>query len=229
MQKISMLAKEHDLFLIEDCAEAIGSIYNGKKVGSFGDVSCFSFFGNKTMTTGEGGMLLTNSKDLYEKAANIKNQGVSDSKEYWHNRIGYNFRMTNIQAAIGLAQLTIVEKNLEDKAKLFSLYKNGLADLPVKMLDSVGNAKNSFWMCCLLVESEELRDSLREFLKNKGIETRPTFYTCHTMGLFDFVGSFPNAEFLSVRGINLPSFPDLTTVEIDYIINSIKEFYDLNG
>ena len=225
MDKLRKIADEHHIYLIEDCAEAIGSEFNGKKVGSFGDVSCFSFFGNKNITTGEGGMVLTNDEDIYKRAANLKTQGISYEKEYWHDRIGYNFRMTNIQAAIGIAQLAIIEKNLTDKEKVFACYKEGLADLPIKMLDRIGNVVNTYWMCCIQVENEEIRDALRNYLEEKGIETRPTFYVCHTFDFYRCDIHCPNAEYLSVRGINLPSYPDLTKEEINYVINSIRSFF----
>ncbi|EFG9803382.1 GDP-perosamine synthase RfbE/PerA, partial [Escherichia coli] len=105
MEQIVELAKSRNLFVIEDCAEAFGSKYKGKYVGTFGDISTFSFFGNKTITTGEGGMVVTNDKTLYDRCLHFKGQGLAVHRQYWHDVIGYNYRMTNICAAIGLAQL----------------------------------------------------------------------------------------------------------------------------
>jgi len=229
MDRLREIADKHSLYLIEDCAEAIGSEYKGHKVGSFGDVACFSFFGNKNITTGEGGMVLTNNEEIYKRAANLKTQGISYTKEYWHDYIGYNFRMTNIQAAIGVAQLTMIDKNIKDKAIVFEKYKEGLSGLPISMLDRVGEVKNTYWMCCIQVEDEKVRDDLRKYLDLKGIETRPTFYSCHNLGLFGYNSEYPNADYLSVRGINLPSYPDLTDEQIDYICNSIREYYESNN
>ena len=118
MDKIMSIAKKYNLFVIEDCAEAIGSEYKGKKVGSFGDVACFSFFGNKTITCGEGGMVLTNSNYLYERLTHLKGQGLAKYREYWHDVIGFNYRMTNIQAAIGLAQFEQIESFIDKKIQI---------------------------------------------------------------------------------------------------------------
>lgn len=226
MDELTKICREYNLFLIEDCAEAIGSEYKGAKVGSFGDISCFSFFGNKTITTGEGGMLLTNDIALYERAARIKDQGNAKYRMYWSDIIGYNFRMTNIQAAIGCAQLENVDFYINKKIELGSKYKEGLVGLPLKTLDAIGDIKHTYWMCCILLEDADLRDSLRDFLSERGIETRPTFYPVHTMPMYSSkYQRHPNAEYLAYRGINLPSFPSISDEEVNYIIESIKAFY----
>ena len=117
MDQISKIAKKR-LYLVEDCAEALGSKYNGKFVSYFGDISVFSFFGNKTITTGEGGMLVTNKKDLFNKAKSLRDHGMDEKKKYWHNDVGFNYRMTNMQAAIGLAQLENVNDIIKEKFRL---------------------------------------------------------------------------------------------------------------
>ena len=122
MDKITEIARKHNLLIIEDCAEAIGTKYKGQCVGSFGDISCFSFFGNKTITTGEGGMVVSNNFELFDRAASLKTQGVSKVKEYWHDVAGYNFRMTNIEAAIGLAQLEQADKFINKKRQIAQWY-----------------------------------------------------------------------------------------------------------
>jgi perosamine synthetase len=117
MDALMEICKKHDLFLIEDCAEAIGTLYKGKHVGTFGDISTFSFFGNKTITTGEGGMVVTNDETLHDRSLHFKGQGLAKHRQYWHDVIGYNYRMTNICAAIGLAQLEQIEQVLIEKKK----------------------------------------------------------------------------------------------------------------
>lgn len=227
MDELVKICKEHDLFLIEDCAEAIGSEYNGRKVGSFGDIACFSFFGNKTITTGEGGMVLTNDIALYERAMRIKDQGNAKYRMYWSDIIGYNFRMTNIQAAIGCAQLDNIERFIDKKIQIGSKYRDGLKNLPLKTLEPIGNVKHTYWMCNILLEDANLRDKLRDYLSNKGIETRPTFYPVHTMPMYSTkYQKHANAEYISYRGINLPSFPELKDEEIEYVINSVKAFFE---
>ena len=230
MDELVAICKEHDLFLIEDCAEAIGSEYKGKKVGSFGDMACFSFFGNKTITTGEGGMVLTNDIALHERAARIKDQGNAKYRMYWSDIIGYNFRMTNIQAAIGCAQLENVDKFVERKIEIGRKYHEGLKGLPLTSLEPVGDVKHTYWMCCAMVDDADLRDELRNFLEEKGIETRPTFYPVHTMPMYSYkYQKHVNAEYIAYRGINLPSFPAITDEEICYVIDSIKDFFGTLG
>ena len=227
MDTIMDIAKKHRLFVIEDCAEAIGSEYKGRKVGSFGDIAAFSFFGNKTITCGEGGMILTNDKTLYERAVHIKGQGLAAHREYWHDVIGYNYRMTNIAAAIGLAQLEQIDRFIARKAEIAEIYKIRLSGLPVQVHKAVGDVKHTYWMVSVVCDRIEDRDSLREHLKEKGIETRPTFYPVHTMPMYS--GKYqrlPAAEKLGWSGINLPSFPGLTDEEVNYVCDMIREYFD---
>lgn len=226
MDSIMKIAQENNLFVIEDCAEAIGSEYKGKKIGSFGDVACFSFFGNKTITCGEGGMVLTNSDYLYERLCHFKGQGLARYREYWHDTMGYNYRMTNIQAAIGLAQFEQVETFIQRKQNVSKWYKEKLRGLPIVFHDAVGDVKHTWWMCSILVASESERENLRNYLKEQGIETRPTFYPIHTMPVYaQKYERHPVAEDIALRGINLPSYPTLEEHDIDYICKKIGEFY----
>lgn len=227
MDKIMKIAKEHNLYVIEDCAEAIGSEYKGIKVGSFGDVACFSFFGNKTITCGEGGMVLTNSDYLHERILKIKGQGLAKYREYWHDTLGFNFRMTNIQAAIGLAQFEQVDKFIEKKRQISDWYKKYLKGLPVEFHNEVGNVKHTYWMNSILVENTNLRQELRDYMKEQGIETRPTFYPIHTMPIYsNKYEKHPIAENVALRGINLPSYPALEEKDVENICDVIKGFYN---
>lgn len=228
MDALCAICKKNNIFLIEDCAEAIGSQYHGKMIGSFGDISCFSFFGNKTITCGEGGMVVTNDDDLYIKSANLKNQGLSPIREYWHDVVGYNYRMTNIQAAIGLAQFEHIEPIIKDKIDNANWYMEELEDLPVIFhKPSEEDMVHTYWMCSILCEDMSTRDGLRAYLKENGVETRPTFNTIHTMPMYlDSNGqSFPIAESLAERGMNLPSYPQLTRKDIHTICSFIHEYF----
>lgn len=226
MDSLKALCDKYNLYLIEDCAEAIGSEYRGIKVGNFGNVSCFSFFGNKTITTGEGGMVLTNSDSLYRIGSRLKNQGLADGYEYWHNMLGYNFRMTNICAAIGVAQLEKIEDFICKKRKIALLYKEKLNGLPLSVHDEEENAFHTYWMNSILVSSENERKELGLYLENNGIETRPTFYPAHMMPMYLQAERYPVAEKIGLRGMNLPSFPGLSESEIVYICGCIAKFFE---
>ena len=227
MNSIMRIANENSIYLIEDCAESIGSEYEGNKVGSFGHVSFFSFFGNKTMTTGEGGMVLTNDATLYKRCCHFKAQGVSSTREYWHDVVGYNYRMTNIQAAIGLAQLERIEEKVTKKEQIGNWYAKYLKDTPLVFHSPQSNVRHTYWMCSVLARNEDERFALRNYLNDYGVETRPTFPTVHKMPMYNVEEMFPIAEDLSTRGINLPSYPALEEQDIINITNIIREFYKL--
>lgn len=226
MEAIMKIAKENNLFVIEDCAEAIGSKYKGKHVGTFGDVATFSFFGNKTITCGEGGMVVTNDATIYDRLVHFKGQGLAKYREYWHDTIGFNYRMTNIQAAIGLAQLEQVETFLAKKQQIAKWYQEGLKNVPLEFHKETEDVSHSYWMCSILVKKPQIRDELREYMKESGIETRPTFYPVHTMPMYaKKYQQNKVAEDLASRGINLPSYPGLEKSDIDFICKSIEGFY----
>ncbi|WP_372763565.1 DegT/DnrJ/EryC1/StrS family aminotransferase [Litorivivens sp.] len=222
MDAIAQFCHEHDLFHVEDAAEAFGSLYKGQKVGSFGDVASFSFYGNKTITTGEGGMLTSNNAELIARAAYIKNQGVSLTREYWHDEIGFNFRMTNICAAIGLAQLENADSILQQKRVIADWYRENLTGAPLAFQAVQDDVQSSYWMVSVLAEDAEHRSRIRKRLKESSVETRPVFHPAHTMPVFHTEQSFPVAEDLASRGINLPSYPALTREQIRYICDLIR-------
>jgi len=226
MDLLVEIAKMNDLFIVEDCAEAFGSYYKGRHVGSFGDIATYSFFGNKTITTGEGGMVVTNDETLFDRTVHFKGQGLAKHRQYWHDVIGYNYRMTNICAAIGLAQLERADEFLEKKRAIHGWYKQGIEGVPITFLGEVGNVQNSFWMCSVLVEDPSRRDPLRNFLEKNGIETRPVFYPVHTMPMYsDRFQRHPVSESIGWRGLNLPSWPDLPQKDVSEICNLINRFY----
>lgn len=228
MGAIMKIAKEFRLFVVEDCAEAFGTLYQGRHVGTFGDISTFSFFGNKTITTGEGGMVVSPDKTLIERARHLKGQGLAAHREYWHDVVGYNYRMTNIQAALGLAQLERADEFVRRKREIAELYSKFLEGVPVKLHRETPGTTHSFWMISLLVERAELRDPLRQHLAAAGIETRPVFYPVHTMPMHSKnFRRHPVAEDLAWRGVNLPSWPGLLDEQVKEISSSIKRFFSM--
>ena len=228
MDALMAIARQHRIFVIEDCAEAFGTTYKGKHVGTFGDISTFSFFGNKTITTGEGGMVVTNDKTLATRAKHYKGQGLAEHREYWHDVVGYNYRMTNIAAAIGLAQLENVDDIIERKRNLAKRYGEVLRGLPVELHQEQLDTFHSFWMVSILVAAPEHRDPLREQLRKDGIETRPVFFPVHTMPMYaKTYRRHPVAEDIAWRGINLPSWPDMSNEDVDAVATSIKSYFKM--
>ena len=226
MDAIMAIAKEHRLFVIEDCAEAFGTLYKGRHVGTFGDISTFSFFGNKTITTGEGGMVVSSNKTLIERARHLKGQGLATHREYWHDVVGYNYRMTNIQAAIGLAQLERGDEFVSRKREIAALYVELLKETPVEIHREAPNTYHSYWMISILVKHADLRDPLRKHLADADIETRPLFFPVHTMPMHSRnYRRHPVAEDLAWRGINLPSYPSLSDQQVTTICDEIRGFY----
>lgn len=220
------IADKHRLFLVEDCAEAFGTLHGNRHAGTYGDISTFSFFGNKTITTGEGGMVVTDDKTLDERARHFKGQGLAAHREYWHDVIGYNYRMTNIEAAIGLAQLERADHFLEQKQRVAARYAMTCAGLPLEFHAEQTGTRHSHWMISALVQRADQREPLRQALAAAGIETRPLFYPVHTMPMYaSQFRRHPVAEDLAWRGINLPSFPGLSDAQIDWIAGVIRGFF----
>lgn len=226
MEAIMAIARKHKLHVIEDCAEAIGTRDNGRLVGTFGDVASFSFFGNKTITTGEGGMVTTGNADLADRISRLKGQGLARDREYWHDLVGYNYRMTNICAAIGSAQMDALAEVIELKQRLAGWYRDALADLPVAIHGVKPGSFNSYWMVSILTDEAGDRDPLRAALKAGGVETRPLFWPMHQMDIYARPGeSYPRAENLASRGMNLPSYPDLSRDDVGEICSVIAAYY----
>jgi perosamine synthetase len=223
MNALVALAREHGVFLVEDCAEAFGATYDGKHVGTFGDIATFSFYGNKTITTGEGGMVTTDDDMLAERIRRLKGQGLAPYREYWHDIVGYNYRMTNIAAAIGLAQLENAPMFLDRKRKIAERYRALLTGTPLEFQHVAPNVVHSWWMVSVLAPTAHDRDVIRSELARHGIETRPTFYPVHTMPMYSQrYERHRIAESLGLRGINLPSYPALTDSQIEEISEHLR-------
>lgn len=229
MDALIALADKHGLMVVEDCAEALGTRWRNRHVGTFGNVATFSFFGNKTITTGEGGMVVTNDPALADLIKRLKGQGLAADREYFHDIIGYNYRMTNICAAIGCAQMERLPATLEKKRALAGWYAEDLAGLPVNIHGEAENAFSSYWMVSAIVDDANDRLPLREELKAAGVETRPLFVPVHTMPMYatggDANGSFRVAHDLSARGINLPSYPALQRDDVKVISGVVRKFF----
>lgn len=226
MDKIMKIARKHNIYVIEDAAEAHGAEYKGKKVGSIGDIGCFSFFGNKIITTGEGGMCITNDKELAERMRFLKDHGMSKEKRYWHPEIGFNYRLTNIQAAIGLAQLENIDKIITKKRKNARLYNSLLKNVKGMTLPPEKKwAKNVYWMYSILIEDKFKisRNNLIKKLEKNNIGSRPFFFPINQMPPYKTNVKYHCSEELSKKGINLPSSVNLRRCDIERIVKIIKQ------
>ncbi|MCY7397910.1 MAG: DegT/DnrJ/EryC1/StrS family aminotransferase [Sphingomonas bacterium] len=214
MPALVALAQEHGLQIVEDCAEALGSTLNGNHVGAFGDVGTFSFFGNKTVTTGEGGMVVAKDAALAARMRKVKGQGQSLERRYWHDELGFNYRMTNVCAAIGVAQMERIEAILERKRQIAALYRAELRDGGVEFQRPLEGVASSDWLVSLLLPLGADRESVMQRLAYKGVDSRPVFYCAHHMPMYRTGGSHPVAENIAARGISLPSYPALTDEQV---------------
>lgn len=227
MIQIMKIAREHKLFVVEDAAPAIGATVQGQKVGSFGDFAAFSFQGAKLTVTGEGGMLVTNNKDLYNKVYSLWDQGRDLSKTFWINETGWKYKMSNVQAAIGLGQLQRVEELIHAKRRIFSWYHDRLKDVKgVRLCYEPENSRSIYWMSSLQVlpGSKLTRDQLREELKKRNVDTRPVFPAISQYPIW----KKPQAtqavsKEIGDTAINLPSGVCLKEDQIDYICKMIRE------
>ena len=231
MDEIMKIAKSNNLLVIEDAAEGHGAEYKGRKVGGIGDIGCFSFYANKIITTGEGGMLVTNNKEFAKKAKMLCNLAFSDIDRYRHDYLGFNYRMSNILAALGCSQLSKIESFIEHKKFIGNTYNSLLGDvLGIQTPIEKTWAKNVYWMYGIVLDEQfgMSRDELRKFLSEKGVETRDFFLPMHMQPALQNRGLFkgekyPVSEKLSKGGLYLPSGLTLTKDEILYVVNCIKE------
>jgi perosamine synthetase len=227
MAAVNRIANEHGLWVVEDAAEAHGAEIGGKRVGTLGMCATFSFFGNKIITTGEGGMITTDNDDLASKLRLYRGQGMDPNRRYWFPVVGYNYRMTNIQAAIGLAQLEGIQAAISDRERLAGWYNAALSELTDQIiLPLQANwAKPVYWMYNIFLRDgdERRRDEVMLELDKVAIETRPVFYPMHVLPPYKEASSYPVADLWSQRGINLPTHQDLTKNDVARIANSLKE------
>lgn len=212
MDAICDVAKRHGIRVLEDCAEAHGARFKGKRVGSWGDAATFSFFANKIITTGEGGMVLTSDDALNAQMRVLRDHGMNPKKRYWHDHIGFNYRMTNLQAAIGCAQLERIDEIHAAHTQLEQRYMDALEDLPVTWPTDFEDSERVIWLIALLTEE---RDAAMEACKNLGVDVRPFFYPLSSMPIYkEFMFSSENSHWLAARGMNLPT---VDTVDLDKV------------
>ncbi len=230
MEPVIKLAEKYGLKIIEDAAEALGQTYKGKKCGNLADISIFSFYPNKHITTGEGGMILTNDPGLADKCRSLRNLCFQPKKRFLHEELGHNFRMTNLQAAVGLAQLERIEEFIEIKCSMGKKYTKLLQDISLIQLPAhkTGYAENIYWVYGILLKPEISSDVVMQKLKEKGIGTRPFFIGMHEQPVFHKMGLFsgekyPIAENLAKKGFYIPSGLALTQEQILITSQKIRE------
>jgi perosamine synthetase len=225
MEKIMAIAKKHNLLVIEDAAEAHGARAYGKTVGSWGNCATFSFYGNKNITTGEGGIITTDDPELNARCRYLRDHAMSKEKRYWHTEVGYNYRMTNIQAALGCAQLERVSELMAKKEQLFKWYSARLSEVPGVVLNKTSPwATNSYWLICLEYEgwtTEEKRDEFMKRLRADGVDSRPFFYPMSDMPYLNIAANTPVSHDVYKKGINIPTFFDLTEEQVDFVSAAI--------
>ncbi|HCM37130.1 MAG: DegT/DnrJ/EryC1/StrS aminotransferase [Candidatus Gottesmanbacteria bacterium GW2011_GWB1_43_11] len=233
MPAVVKIAKKYKLQIIEDAAEAIGVHREGKHAGTFGEVGCFSFFADKTITTAEGGLVVTDKAELYERLLYLRNQGRIKSGTFIHPKIGYNLRMTDLQCAVGLAQLSKINQIIIRKKRILSLYQQQLKDIPG--ITFFAPDTTSEWIPFRVGILVNRAHELMEYLQKKSIETRTFFYPLHRQPAFAYLkkqgyakkmadSRFPNSLFGSSHGVCLPTFPALTSTQIHYVCKTIKQF-----
>lgn len=229
MDAVSRIASKYGLPVIEDAAEAHGAQYDGRRVGSLGNAATFSFYANKIITTGEGGMVTTNDGEIAAIARRLRDHAFSPERHFWHEYRGFNYRMTNLQAAVGLAQTERFDALVEARRKNARFYSERLTRVPgLRLPGESAPAKSVCWMYGLLVEEAfgPTRDELRARLASKGIETRTFFIPIHLQPIYfeRFRGKrFPVAEDLCRRGLYLPSGPSLTEADIEFVAEQVAE------
>ena len=230
MDPVSQLAREYELLVIEDAAEAHGAQYKGRLCGGLGDISVFSFYANKLITTGEGGMLLTNREDAAARARSFRNLCFQPSRRFLHEQIGFNYRLTNLQAAIGLGQIERMDGIVRKKRQIAQAYRERLKDIDGLQLPAEASwAKSIYWVYGIVVDEALGVDArlLANRLKARGVETRPFFLGMHQQPVFRNMGlflkdEFPVSERLSRQGLYLPSGLSLRDEDIEYICGAVR-------
>lgn len=238
MDKISEFADKYNLLVIEDAAQALGVEWNGRRCGGMGDVGCFSFFADKTITTGEGGFVATNNPTIHEKIKHLRNQGRIDRGTFIHPEIGYNFRMTDIQASLGLSQLKKFDTIVENKRRIHKLYTELLEDVKSVTVAQPPSEVTSFipFRVVLTVNTENTSEGVMAYMKEQGIEPRTFFYPLHKQPCFKKYmkgdkryenehQTFRNSNYAYDKGICLPSFASMTDEQVEYVCDAIKSYY----
>ena len=229
MDALMLIGEKHGIPVIEDAAEAIGSIYHGKRAGSIGAFGTFSFHGTKTVSTGEGGMIVTNDSELFETLLTLSNHGRSktQTKQFWPDKVGFKYKMSNIQAAIGCAQLERIEELIDRKREIFLYYKNAFKSTELFNLNPEAEGTvNGFWMptICFKPDSGITRQKVQAELIKNDIDARVVFYPLSSLPMFTSPPANVNSYDFNLYAINLPSYHDMTSIDLSRIVSVILNF-----
>jgi perosamine synthetase len=227
MDKLLAIGKRHGIPIIEDAAEAIGSIYHGKHAGSIGTFGTFSFHGTKTLTTGEGGMFVTNDPDLYDHVLSLSNHGrtKNQTKQFWPDMVGFKYKMSNIQAAIGCAQVERIDELTRRKREILSYYRTQLGSLPgISMNPEPAGTINGSWMPTVVFNSESglTRELLQAAFAAENIDARVFFWPLSSLPSFEAVLSNIYAFQIPARAINLPSYHDISEIDLGRVVQTLS-------
>lgn len=223
MDELRTIARDHDLFVLEDAAEAHGARYGDEPVGSLGDAGCFSFYGNKILTMGQGGAITTDDDELADRIRTYRRDGMSTERKYFHHVVGYNYRLTNVQAAIGVGQLERASEIMAAKDRVADAYRDRLGDIDTLRLQAERpRATSANWMIAPVFESRAARERVETALADADVETRPFFHPLHDQPPYrDAHGSFPVATALAERGLILPSGPQLSDDAVERVCSTV--------
>lgn len=228
MDEIKTITQKYNLLVIEDAAEAHGALYKNKIVGTFGQAGCFSFYANKIITSGEGGMIIANSQVLYKKLVKLRAYYFHDKRHFWHEQQAWNLRMSALEAALGLAQLERLDELVDLRRANARYYTENMQDLAefLTFPSEKNNVKSVYWMYGLILKKGN-RDKLMKFLEKEGVETRTYFFPMHWQPIYKETDSYPVADRLGKNGLYLPSSSHLTKKQKDRVIELIKKFFKL--
>ncbi|MBR9706799.1 DegT/DnrJ/EryC1/StrS aminotransferase family protein [Candidatus Pacearchaeota archaeon] len=223
MNSIKGLAKENDLSVIEDAAEAIGAVYRGKKVGSLSDIGCFSFYNNKIISTGEGGMCLTDNQELNGKLKLLRSQGKVKNedlkgddfieKKYYHEMLGFNYRMTDLQAAIGISQMKKIDDNLKSRKRVAKIYENEFKKYDINIMKNETSSNPVYWIYPIIFKNKKIKMQVGKELRKKEIPFLSFFWPCHKQPFYDSPETLPITEEVSERGLSIPCIPSISDEE----------------
>ncbi len=231
MDAVMRIADKYNIKVLEDAAEAFGSEINGQKAGSIGHAGVFSFHGTKTISTGEGGMMVTNDERIYQNSVILNDHGRDPKigKTFWMENYGYKYKISNLQAAMGCAQIERADELIDKKREVFNWYKYELSEFPGILNPEYLGTKNSYWMPTLVMDDPFDRDSLFLYLKIKNIDSRPFFYPLSSLPMFE--SKYGNIVSYSIysRGINLPSHSELTRSDVAYVCKVLRDFFEIKN
>lgn len=228
MDAICEIARKHNLVVIEDVAEAVGARYKGRMLGTIGDMACYSMFGNKIITTGEGGAVITNNPKHDRDLRVLRDHGMTPGKKYHHETLGFNYRLTNLQAAVGLGQLERLDEILALRQKIADHYERRLSNAPgLRWRPRLDYSQSVFWLATITLDRPEWREPFMQHLRDNGIEPRPMIFPVHFapyLGYERDTQEFPIATSISLRSVHLPSSASLAPDDVNRICDAVMEW-----